>query len=341
MSIVLVTGGTGFVGSHMIADLLKAGHEVRTTVRDPTRNATLLNMLRQAGVADDAGLSVYAADLESDRGWAQAIEGCEFVHHIASPFPSHQPKDEQEVIRPAVEGTLRVLRFCRAAEVRRVVMTSSFAAIGYGHAAGVDRVFTEADLTNLGAPLAPYIKSKTLAEQAAWRFVREEGGALEFTSINPSGIFGPVLGPDYSSSVKLIQQMLDGGMPMVPRIFFGVVDVRDVVDIHLRAMRHPAAAGERFIAVSGPPISMLRVAQTLRFALGKDADKVAAKQAPDWLLRGMALFNPKARQVLPDLGKVRLASNQKAREVLGWSPRSFEEAVVATAESLMRLRTAP
>lgn len=337
MSIILVTGGTGFVGGHMVAGLLKAGHEVRTSVRNLQRKVELLSMLEQAGVTNHAGLTVDAADLESDTGWAQMIKGCEFVHHVASPFPSQQPKDEQQVIRPAVEGTLRILRFSRDAGVRRVIMTSSFAAIGYGHALRPGQVFSESDWTNLEAPLAPYIKSKTLAEQAAWSFIREEGGGMEFTAINPSGIFGPVLGPDYSSSVGLIQQMLDGEMPMVPRISFGVVDVRDVVDIPIRAMTYSVAAGERFIAVSGPPVSMLEVARILRSTLGDAASKVPTKQAPDWLLRTMALFSARARQVLPDLGRLRSASNKKARTVLGWAPRSATDAVLATAHSLLEL----
>lgn len=337
MSTVLVTGGTGFVGSRAVAELLKQGHTVRTTVRTLDRRAALLSMVQQAGASSDRNLEVFAADLDGDAGWAQAVDGCEFVHHVASPFPSQRPKDEQEIIRPAVEGTLRVLRFSRQAGVRRVIMTSSFAAVGYGHAPSKSREFTEADWSNLSVPLPPYIKSKTLAEQAAWKFIREEGGGMELSAINPTGIFGPVLGADYSSSIMLIKQMLDGKMPGIPRIYFGVVDVRDVVDIHLRAMTSPKAAGERFIAVSGPPMGMLQVAKAIRAQLGAAAEKVPAKQVPDWLLRITALFSARAKQVVPDLGKIRAASNQKARMVLGWSPRSGEDAVVASAESLLKL----
>jgi nucleoside-diphosphate-sugar epimerase len=335
MSHVLVTGGTGFVGSHAVAELLRQGRTVRTTVRDLGRRPALLAMLQRAGIRDEGRLQVYAANLESDAGWAEAVDGCEFVHHVASPFPSQQPKDEQEILRPAVEGTLRVLRFSRQAGVRRMVMTSSFAAVGYGHPPREGREFTEADWTNLSAPLPPYIRSKTLAEQAAWKFIREEGNGMELTTINPTGIFGPVLGTDYSTSIMLIRQMLDGKMPGVPRISFGVVDVRDVVDIHLRAMTHPRAAGERFLAVSGAPLSMLQVANAIRSLPG--AEKVPNKQIPDWLLRITALFNPKAKQVVPDLGRIRAASNQKAKTVLNWSPRSAQEAVIASAESLLGL----
>ncbi|HTW45986.1 MAG TPA: NAD-dependent epimerase/dehydratase family protein [Acidobacteriaceae bacterium] len=337
MSIVLVTGGTGFVGSHLVAELLKQDCKVRTTVRDLDRRSLLAATLERSGVTNRQNLEIYAADLESDAGWATAIDGCEFVHHVASPFPSDPPRDENVIIRPAVEGTKRVLRFSRMMGVRRVVMTSSFVAVGFGHPPSNGREFTEADWTDISVPLPPYIKGKTLAEQAAWKFIREEGSGMEFTTIIPAGIFGPVLGTDYAASIMLIKLMLDGKMPGLPRIYFGVVDVRDVVDIHLRAMTNPRAAGERFIAVSGAPMSMLQVAQTIRARLGTAAKKVPRKQLPDWLMRIAAFFNPKAKQVLPLLGKCPASSNQKARTVLGWSPRLGEEAVIASAESLLKL----
>jgi nucleoside-diphosphate-sugar epimerase len=337
MSTVLVTGGTGFLGSHAVADLLKRGFKVRTTVRDPSRRSTLLSMLECAGVSNHESLDIRVADLGHDEGWADAVAGCEFVLHMASPFPAQPPKDEQDLIRPARDGTLRVLRSAQASGVRRVVMTSSFAAVGYGHAPRSGGVFTESDWTNLDAPVPAYIKSKTLAEQAAWRFAREEGRTLELSVINPTGIFGPVLGPDYSSSIALIKQMLDGKLPGAPRIYFGVVDVRDVVEIHKLAMTHPAAAGERFIAVAGAPMSLLQVARALRTQLGSAANKAPNRELPDWLIRLLALFSPNARRVVPDLGKIRAASNQKAKALLGWSPRSGETAVVASGESLLRL----
>jgi dihydroflavonol-4-reductase len=179
MSTVLVTGGTGFLGGHLVAELLKQGHKVRTTIRDLKRRSSLVATLEYAGATNQQNLDIYAADLESDDGWVEAIKGCEFVHHVASPFPSEPPKDENEIIRPAVEGTMRVLRFARRAEVRRVVMTSSFVAVGFGHQPSNGHEFTEADWTDMSAPLPPYIKSKTLAEQAAWKFIREEGSGLE------------------------------------------------------------------------------------------------------------------------------------------------------------------
>ena len=258
MSTVLVTGGTGFVGSHAVAELLKQGHTVRTTVRDPKRSEDVLATMKVAGEVNTEKLSFFTADLEQDEGWLKAIQGCDFVLHVASPFPGKEPDDENEVIRPAKEGALRVLRYSRIAAVRRVVMTSSFAAIGYGHA-NRQTPFTEADWTNVDTPLPAYIQSKAIAERAAWAFIQSEGRGMELSVINPTGIFGPVLGKDYSSSIGMIKQMLDGKMPGCPRIYFGVVDVRDVVDLHLRAMTSPAAAGERFIAVAGSRFPSFRL----------------------------------------------------------------------------------
>jgi dihydroflavonol-4-reductase len=294
-------------------------------------------MLQCAGVSSHESLDIRVADLERDEGWADAVDGCEFVHHVASPFPAQQPKDEQDLIRPARDGTLRVLRFSLASGVHRVVMTSSFAAVGSGHEPRSGGVFTESDWTNLHVPLPAYIKSKTLAEQAAWEFVREEGRALELSVINPAGIFGPVLGPDYSSSIALIRRLLDGKMPGAPPHLFWCCRVRDVAELHLLAMTKPAAAGERFIAVAGAPMSLLQVGRALRAQLGLAAGKVPNRELPDWVMRLMALFSPDAKRVVPDLGKIRAASNEKAKGLLGWSPRSGETAVVASAESLLRL----
>jgi nucleoside-diphosphate-sugar epimerase len=336
MSTVLVTGGSGFVGSYAVAELLKHGHTVRTTVRNPKRKEDVLAMMQAAGVFNPERLTFFTADLECDEGWAKAAEGCDYVLHVASPFPGKEPEDENELIRPAKEGTLRVLRFALNAHVRRVVMTSSFAAIGYGHPP-TKTPFTEKDWTNLDVPLPAYIKSKAIAERAAWDFVKSEGRELELSVINPTGIFGPVLGKDYSASVSMIKQMLDGKMPGCPRIYFGIVDVRDVVDLHLRAMTSPAAAGERFIAVAGQPLSLSQVAAAIRQRLGADAARVPAKQLPDFIVRAMAIFNPNAKRLVSELGKIRGASNEKARRVLGWSPRSSEDAVVASAKSLLAL----
>jgi dihydroflavonol-4-reductase len=336
-STILVTGGSGFVGSHVILKLLAAGHRVRTTVRNLAREAEVRATLAAAGADAGDRLTFFAADLEKDDGWAEAVAGCDYVHHVASPFPPAQPKDENELIRPAREGTLRVLRAARDAGVKRIVLTSSFAAIGYGHGQS-DTPYTEADWTDPDGPaVQPYMKSKTLAERAAWEFVAREGKGMELAVINPVGIFGPALNGDLSTSVFLIQSMLEGKMPGTPRLYLGAVDVRDVAELHLRAMTDPAAAGERFLAVAGEAMSFHEMAMVLRDRLGPAAARVPKRQLPDWLIRLLAIFNPLAREAVPRLGIKANASNAKARRMLGWTPRSNEEAILASAESLIRL----
>jgi nucleoside-diphosphate-sugar epimerase len=273
----------------------------------------------------------------SDAGWPAAVAGCEYVLHIASPFPSTVPKDENELIVPAREGALRVLRAARDAGVKRLVQTSSFAAVGYGHAEQ-ERVFTEKDWTDPdGADVMPYTKSKTLAERAAWDFISREGAGLELAVVNPVGVFGPVLGPDYATSILLVQRMMDGALPGLPRMCFGVVDVRDVADLHLRAMTNPAAKGERFLAVAGDFMWIVEIAKTLKERLGDAAKRVPTRQLPNWLVKLAALKDPAVKQIIPELGKWKNATSEKAQRVLGWSPRSREDSVVATAESMIRL----
>lgn len=337
MSKILVTGGTGFVAGHVILQLLAAGHEVRTTLRNPARETEIRAALAGAGMDAGARLSCAVANLQADDGWAAAMDGCDFVHHVASPFPATAPDREEDLIVPARDGTLRVLRAAAAAGVRRVVMTSSFAAVGYGHSPR-QAPFDETDWTNLQADgLSAYTKSKTLAERAAWDFAARCPTGPELCVVNPVGIFGPALGPALSSSVRIIRVMLTGAMPRCPRLYFGAVDVRDVADLHLRAMTHPAAAGERFLAVSGNCISLLYMARMLRHRLGAAAARVPDAEAPDWLLRLVALWNRDARRVLPDLGKIRNSTSAKAQRMLGWQPRPAEEAVIAAAQSLQHL----
>jgi nucleoside-diphosphate-sugar epimerase len=337
MSTVLVTGGSGFIGSHAILALLAAGHQVRTTVRNLSREPELRALLERNGAQTGDRLRFFAADLEKDPGWAEAASGCDYVLHIASPFPLKIPKHEDELIVPARQGALRLLRAARDAGVKRVVLTSSFAAIGYGHKPQT-APFTETDWTDLsGEGLTPYVKSKTLAERAAWDFIAREGGALELAVVNPVGVFGPVLSADFATSIVIVQRLMDGAMPGCPRLSFGAVDVRDVVDLHLLAMTHPEAKGQRFLAVAGDSLSILEIAQILKAHLGAAASRVPARPLPDWILRLFALVVPEVRQVVPELGNVKNASNAKARSVLGWTPRSNQEAILATAESLVRL----
>jgi nucleoside-diphosphate-sugar epimerase len=334
---ILVTGGSGFIGSHIILQLLAAGHQVRTTVRNLKREADVRAMLKVGGADPGNRLSFFAADLQNDSGWQEAVGGCEHVLHVASPLPPSVPKHEDELIVPAREGTLRVLRASRDAGVKRVVLTSSFAAIGYGHKVR-ETPFTEADWTDpSGEDVAPYTKSKALAERAAWDFLAREGGSLELSVINPVGVFGPVLGPDYSASILLVQRMMDGAMPGAPQLYFGAVDVRDVADLHLRAMTHPAAEGERFLAVAGDFLSMLDIAKILKARMGAAAKRVPTRQLRNWMVRLAAVRDPAIKLILPELGKWKNATNEKARRLLGWAPRSNEESLVATAESLVRL----
>jgi nucleoside-diphosphate-sugar epimerase len=335
--LVLVTGGSGFIGAHCILQLVAAGYRVRTTVRSLDREAGVRAMLKAGGTEPGEALSFVAADLMSDAGWPEAVAGCNFVLHVASPFPLGAPKHDDELVVPAREGSLRVLRSARDAAVRRVVLTSSFAAIGYGHEP-TDRRFSEQDWTDLGGGgVGAYVKSKTLAERAAWDFVTREGGALELAVVNPVVVFGPVLGPDYSTSIQFVQRMLDGKIPGSPRLSFGVVDVRDVADLHLRAMNDPAAKGERFLAVAGDFMTAQEIALLLKARLGDAAARVPTRVLPDWLLRLIALVDPSVRQIVPELGKVKNATNAKAKRVLGWKPRSNEDSIIATAESLIRL----
>jgi nucleoside-diphosphate-sugar epimerase len=335
--LVLVTGGSGFVGAHCIDQLLRGGYRVRTTVRSLSRETDVRAMLNVAGSPRQDALTFVAADLSADAGWDEAVQGCRFVLHVASPFPAKAPQHENELIVPAREGTLRVLRAARAAGVERVVLTSSFVAIGYGQPPRT-APFDERDWTDLNGPgLTAYAKSKTLAERAAWEFIACESNGLELSVINPVGIFGPALGPDYATSVEIVQRFLDGAVPVCPRISFGGVDVRDVADLHLRAMTSPAAKGERFLAVAGDVVTLIDVAMILKKRLGPIARRVPTREMPDWLVRLLANFIPDLRLIALELGNVRNLTNAKAKRVLNWTPRSNEDCIVATAESLQRL----
>lgn len=333
--LVLVTGGTGFVGAHCIVALLREGYRVRTTVRSLDRAGEVRDLVR-AGGQDPVGIEFVVADLMQDDGWLDAVDGTRYVLHVASPLPVRQPKDANELIEPAREGVLRVLRAARDTGVRRVVQTSSFAAIGYGTDPG--RPFTEVDWTDLTAPhLTPYIQSKTLAERAAWEFIEREGAGLEFATVNPVVIFGPALGVDFSTSIHVLLRLLNGKVPAVPPGTTTGVDVRDVADLHVLAMRHPDAAGERFLAVAGDPISFHDMAMLLRRHLGADARHVPTRTLPRWLVRAGAFVSPELRAIAPQLRRARGASHEKATRMLGWNPRTPQEAILASARSLLEL----
>ncbi|RLL65578.1 NAD-dependent epimerase/dehydratase family protein [Streptomyces sp. Z26] len=329
MNPVLVTGGSGYLATHLITELLRQGREVRTTVRSTTAREETVRAAVRRGGADDAGLEVVAADLTADDGWAAAATGCAEVHHVASPLPAARPEDPDALLVPARDGALRVLRAARDAGARRVVLTSSFAAVGYTPKPGVggadaDRAgagtgdWTEDDWTDPDTPgLAPYPRSKAAAERAAWDWAEREGGGTELVVVNPTGVFGPTLTTDIRSSAELVKTMLEGGMPVAPRHRFGVVDVRDVAELHVRAMAAPEAAGLRFLAVAdGPTTSFLEVAALLRRRFGALADRAPTREAPG--------------EEPPRL----VIRNDRARALLGWRPRPVETTLVETVESL-------
>jgi dihydroflavonol-4-reductase len=332
-STILVTGGSGYIAGELIRRLLEQGWQVHATVRDLGRAPALRALLGGAG---EDRLRFFAAELGADAGWREAAAGCSHVAHVASPLPLTQPRLADELIVPARDGALRVLAAARDAGARRVVMTSSVAAIAYGHGPG-DHHFTEADWTNLDAPgLAAYVQSKTVAERAARDWMAREGGGLEFCTINPSVVLGPVASADYSASVSIVQSLLEGRMPALPDIGFGVVDLRDVAELHLRALTAPDMAGERFIACAGF-LKLRELAAILRAGLGERARRVPTLELPDWVVRLAAPFSPLVRAAANELGSARHHANAHARERLGWTPRPQRESILQCAEDLFRL----
>ncbi|MGI5498863.1 SDR family oxidoreductase [Lentzea sp. CA-135723] len=340
MSNVLVTGGTGFIGSWCALALLEAGHDVRTTVRDLKREPGLRALLHGATEFEDARLTVFRADLSGDEGWAEAVAGCDHVLHVASPTLRTAPESEEAMISAARDGVLRVLQASRDAGVKRVVLTSALGAIAYGHPRRSEP-FTEEDWTNVDADIAPYQRSKTLAERAAWEFVQAEGDGLELAAVHPAAVIGPVLGPDDPPSLRTIRGMLDGSLPACPPFGTGWVDVRDVADLHLRAMTDPAANGERFLATAGPSLRIVEVSRILRARLGERAAKAPTKEIPLAVARGLAMVNPAMRSLRPQLGHDFNATSAKAQRVLGWRPRPIEDSIAETAESLLAHNAVP
>jgi nucleoside-diphosphate-sugar epimerase len=329
---VLVTGGSGYLGGWCIVELLRRGYRVRTTVRNPSREHEV-----HAAVDSEAdshhNLTVHQADLLSDEHWDNVIEGCDYVLHVASPFPPTQPKDPDELIRPAREGTLRVLGKSLDHGVQRVVVTSSIAAVRL--ARGTEkRVLDEEDWTDPDSPdLTPYVRSKTIAERAAWDLARERGAEDRVAVVNPGAIIGPLLHADLSYSLQSIERLLKG-TPGVPRLGFNFVDVRDVADLEIRAMTSPEAGGKRFIAVT-QWLWMADAGQVLKDRLGDRASKVPTRTIPDLLVRGMSLFDGGIKSIVGSLGKRTDLSSERARTLLGWSPRPIEDTVAETGESLI------
>lgn len=329
---VFVSGGSGYIAGFLIRQLIAEGWTVHTSIRDLAREAGV----RASLAVDDSKLKFFAADLTGDAGWAEAMAGCSHVAHVASPLPSNAPKSDDELIVPARDGALRALKAAKAAGVKRFVMTSSMAAIAYGHGRSKS-VFTEADWTDPTSPDAyAYVRSKTIAERAARDWVAAEGGDMEFVTVNPSLVLGPLQSGDFSTSLEAIKKLLEGSMPGLPNFGFGIVDVRDVADMHVRCLTMPDMAGERFIC-SGPFLMMADVAAILREGLGPQGRKVPKRKLPDWVMRLVGRFDPVVRQVLGELGNVRDTDISHARTKLGWSPRPPEESVLDTARDMIRL----
>ncbi len=331
----LVTGGTGFVGIHIILQLLQKGYKVKTTLRNLNRKSEVFEMLKNGGVTSFDNLEFVEADLTKDDNWDEAVKDCKYVLHVASPFPSGEPKNEDELIIPAREGALRVLKAARNAGVKRVVLTSSFAAIGYS-INPKNHVFSEEDWTDPNSNIPAYIKSKTLAERSAWDFINKEGCGLELAVINPVGIFGPVLGKDFSSSIQIVEQLMSGKMKAMPKINFGMVDVRDVADIHIKAITNPNANGQRFLAASDGTASLPEIAKILRSQKNKYEQIVTKKVMPNWVVKIASLFKPELKSVSVQVGKVKILSNEKAKKVLNWKPRNKEVVITDTATSLIK-----
>lgn len=335
---VLITGISGFIAKHCAVEMLKAGYAVRGTVRSLQRSAAVRDTL--ARHADVARLSFAQADLESDEGWDAAVAGCTHVLHLASPFPAKPPRDEQALIRPAVEGTLRVLRAAVAARVERLVQTSSMAAVAYGHPRERTEPFTEDDWTRVDEPgVTAYTKSKTLAERAAREFVANHGVGLHYSSVNPGLVLGPALDRDIGTSVEIIRQFLKGKYPGAPRMSIACVDVRDVARMHRLALELSAPSGGRYLGAADS-LWLIDIARALRERLGDAARRVPSRELPDWAVKLVGLFDPAARMAVPELGKHLRVDASRTRRALGIEFIPATEAVAETGRSLIEFNLA-
>ncbi len=329
---VLLTGISGFLGGHVALELLKHGYSVRGSVRNLARADQVRSTLVAHG-ADPARLEFVALDLLSDTGWESAVTGCRYVQHVASPFVLEQPRDRNDLIRPAVEGTRRAVSTVLAAGVERVVVTSSVAAIIYGHPNGAGP-FDETIWTNLDSPqLTAYQESKTRAEQEAWRIADGFGARQRLAVINPGAILGPLLDEDPGTSGQLAMRLLDGSMPGTPRMNFPVVDVRDVAAAQVAAMANPAAGGHRYI-LAERDMSMLEMAWAIRLGLNRPGLKVPGFELPDWLVRFIGLFDRQIRDNSSEIGRIRPVNTSAGRALLDRALIAGPDAAVATAASL-------
>jgi nucleoside-diphosphate-sugar epimerase len=331
---VLVTGGSGFIAVNCIVKLLKRGYAVRTTLRSLNRENEVKDMLKNGGIVSFDNLSFIEANLSDDKNWNEAVKGCEYILHIASPTPATGPGSTDEMVKMAVDGVLNVFKAAKKSGVKRIVLTSASGAAIAGHK-NHPEIFTEKDWTNLNAPINAYQRSKTRAEQEAWKFANEND--MELASILPVAVMGPVLGKDFSHSNQAIKNMLEGKMKSILRLGFDYVDVRDVADLHILAMESTEAAGERFLATAGKNLTYKQLAELLKKHFGAQADKVSTREIPDFVVKFAAHFIKDLKMPATFLGQNTACSNEKARKMLGWQPCSAEDAIVATAESLIKL----
>jgi dihydroflavonol-4-reductase len=338
---VLVTGATGFVALHCILRLLREGYSVRGTVRSLDREKRVRDALRKHTDATNR-LSFVAADLSRDGGWMEAVSGCTYVLHVASPVPTSAPKHEDEVIAPARDGTMRVLRAAAATGVKRVVLTSSTSAVLYGHARDGSKHYDERDWTILSDDVGPYEKSKTIAERAAWEYVQTlpEDQRFELVAVNPGVVLGPLLDSDYSVSGEVVRKLLTGELPGCPNLGWAAVDVRDTAAAHVLAMTHPDAPGQRFI-IANEHTPMAEIARILANHFGPRGYRVPQRRIPDLILKLVALWDKTAALTVHELGKRQDVSSERARKVLGWTSRSLDEMVIDMAESMIRLDVIP
>jgi dihydroflavonol-4-reductase len=330
---ILVTGANGFIGLHTVLHFLQLGYNIRATVRTEGHEKKVRETLSKH--VDTNKLEFFRADLMKDEGWDQAVNGCDFVLHLASPFPTEAPKDENELILPAREGTLRVLRAAQKGGVKRVVLVSSVAAVISGHERE-NRMFSEADWTDISKTNYAYAKSKTLAERAAWEFINsgENQNGLELVSINPSNVFGPVLDNHHHTSTEWFRTLLRHEIPGLTRTQLNLVDVRDLVEMIDKAMNTPAAAGKRFIA-NGASIPLAEFAIILHRNFASQGYRVPTRVLPDWIVRFFAVFIPKTRPVVDALGWKYSISTEQARSILGWQARPHEGTILEMAQSMI------